>query len=189
MSKFFIPKGNFEKHIVKKYRYILDWFDQNLNDEYNVFIEFKIPNGRQIDLFIISKFGGWLLEEKGHDFVEISINGPWKFKTPSGKVRNFFHTLGTGKENPNQQAINSANSLSDWLKVNGIIELNGKSIFPCVVFPDSSSTIMKSELDKWCYFSKGVQDISTNFNRKWRNEISDSTIIKIISIIDLEEIS
>ncbi|MFW9994273.1 MAG: NERD domain-containing protein [Candidatus Odinarchaeota archaeon] len=193
MPQFFIKKSGFDGSVITKYKYILEWFHQNLGPDYHVFIEFRTPGGREIDFLVMANNGAWLFEEKQHDFVELSINGPWKYLDRDGRIKKYKKAIGGGTENPYDQAINSADNFRDWLKRAKISSnlVTERRIYPCVVFPSTPSRITRLETHIWCKYSKGTGDILLNLNRTWKrsNWIVSDDIKKIAKTLDLEEIA
>lgn len=195
VPRFFIPQTGFDPTVIPKYFDIISSLNSQLSVDYNVLIEFTVPNGREIDFLILHKTGGWLIEHKSHNFVELRVNGPWKFLNRKGKRRRFVKHIMGRTENPFQQAQNSGDSFTTWLKNQTHLSPDlriQRSIFPCVAFPDSNSNITVIEQYKWIYWSKGIEGIMRNISKRhWNRKayLSDSTINLVIKELQLQEIS
>ena len=188
-------------------RSIPKWFirslEGNFGQAYHIFLEFKIPSGRQVDALILSSKGAHCLEVKNKRYVEAKVNGAWRYRLrETGEIVN-----DNEHENPYQQATNTAKSFQEWMskpeQVKAVFSgpsedprlkrvsrsnlLEHLKVFPAVVIPDRS--IAKLEVDIWCRLFQGEvtpRDLERK-NWKERFRLSVEEIQRIAKQLGLKE--
>ena len=188
----------------KFYDRVIEEVKNSLHDEYYILVEFSFPRsgrrrGRQCDLLIMLENGFHLLELKNKPFTQILTNGDWIL--PNGSVSS--NMVGDIEENPYEQAINTANSLKEWIKREveqlprsdkRFLESDEFQIFPSVVVRDFIGDRNNLIQHNWSYLVYDIESqIVKIFKRTWRNrnqpnnppKISTTTIEKIIEDLRL----
>ena len=206
MVKKYSSVGGLNK-IKLQHEEIISWLESTPEfADCSVFLEFRVPSrkNRDVDVLIIQSNSIFLLELKDKDFTKISINDFWEYwdsKSSSTKVLEKFWS--GRKENPYDQAVNTANDLRDWMKKNvrkfvdyprlmQFIKSDEFKIFPLVYIP-SSCTILPENIERlrWCKLCVGKQDLSKYLKRTWKkfnnlifgsDEIED--LAELLSISD-----
>ena len=90
MAIFYVPETGFDPN---DHKVVPKWFirslEGNFGQAYHIFLEFKIPSGRQVDALILSSKGAHCLEVKNKSgYVEAKVNGAWRYRLrETGEIR------------------------------------------------------------------------------------------------------
>jgi hypothetical protein len=183
MPYFYIPHTRFNARRIHNYDYLLEWAKQELNSKFHIFVGFPLPNGKLVDLLILSNDGAWLFSEEHVNFTEIYVDKPWKYALDD-RIVEYADPITTKGKNPYQETIKLADELRDFITKNRIGKSNPhkkRAVFPCIVYPNNEKTnLIKKEMHAWCYLSKGVTKVLENLEkRKWDDsELIDEQDIK-----------
>jgi len=152
--------------IKSQHRKILKWLEQSPKfcNAY-VFLEFDIPGkgSRDVDFLIILKDQIHLLELKGDRFTKIKNNSDWFcIDHKTGREVPYIKIKGGKKENPYQQATDTANKLTKFIqthasefeesnRIQKFFRSKYFKIFPSVFIDDTHFLDKESiERNKWC---------------------------------------
>ncbi|MHA2247369.1 MAG: NERD domain-containing protein, partial [Candidatus Hodarchaeales archaeon] len=168
----------------------IKWFIANLDDKYHVLFEFYPKDGTEIDILIIHETGIHNVEVKKFDWVELSQNGPCKYRDRTTKKIKVY-TRGMLFSQPMRQA----KPLERWLKKSyeklSINKANKTEIkvYPYLLSPEVDPPPTLVEKHSYVRPCNGPEELMRKL-RKWPNlRIDESAIKYIISEHRLREIS
>jgi hypothetical protein len=167
------------------YRYL-----ESLADDAVVLLEFvsQGPSARQVDCAILSSGGVDLLEVKDKQGkIKGHAAQPWVVTNSKGYEDTIENCKGGQRENPFEQAANTATDFKQWLS-----QATGKitNVYPLVVIPQGHPN-SAFEKHHQTYVANGVEEIGNKlraYNHRRRIALTQTDIDKVVKLLNLGSI-
>ncbi|MFQ5980531.1 MAG: NERD domain-containing protein [Candidatus Heimdallarchaeota archaeon] len=194
LFRIFQPKAG--PGIPGNYQKVIEWLKHSNYSNLDLFVEFNVPGGWQVDLALFGSNGIWLVEIKNISFSHVYLNAPW---TPiSHPAKQAYTRKIQGRyQNSYQQAIQAADGLKRWLVNRPVSYFQGTArgdlsnclkVYPSVLIPEKSE-LLEKQRHNWCFLAVGTEELATNLQRSWRDDITldRSSITRIADELGLQE--
>jgi hypothetical protein len=160
-------------------RWAVELFSSKFPPTAHIFVEFKIPGGRQVDFLLLTPTGAYCIEAKKKSYVDVKVNAEWSLRTYDGRIT--LEPLHNGTENPYNQAIETSNSVAKWIARNvGLLTLAQRlsrkdfdvrgclrsfDVFPAVIIPAAPEG--RLEKDTRCWIHTAAVTFEEVTSRRW----------------------